>query len=173
MTRCRCVVGLLLAALLAGVLGSPALGDELVLRDGRVVEGTLEALTSEYVKFRTGPRTVLNYPLVLIAEVNFSPRPGRETPLTFTEWTTAMAAARRKLDHCRLSRNALIGGGLLFVAGGQYLSALGDRPLGGLLTGLGAVLTLFGVASPPPQCGPERDRVEVLTRIGLEFGWVY
>ncbi len=164
---------MVLAALLAGALGLVASGDELVLRDGRVVEGTLEALTPEYVKFRTGPRTVLSYPLAMIAEVSFAPRPGREAPLTYTEWVKAMAAARRSLDHCRLSRNALIGGGLLFVAGGQYLSALGDRPLGGLLTGLGAMVSLIGMASPPPQCVPERDRVEILTRIGLEFGWVY
>ncbi len=173
MMRSRDVIGVVLAALLVGALGMVVWGDELVLRDGRVVEGTLEALTSEHVKFRTGPGTVLTYPLVMIVEVSFSPRPGHVAPLTYTEWAKAMAGARRSLDHCRLSRRGLIGGGLLFVAGGQYLSVVGERHLGGLLTGLGAIVSLIGVASPPPQCGPERDRIEILTRIGLEFGWVY
>ncbi len=161
------------ALLLVVLISSGGWADELRLRDGRVVEGTLEGLTAEHVKFRTGAETVVTYPLAWVEEVTFSPRPGRALPVSHAEWEGAMAVARRSLDGCRLTRSGLIGGGLLFVAGGQYLTWVGHGPLGGLLTGMGAIVSLFGVASPPPACSIQRDRVEVLTRIGLEFGWVY
>ncbi len=161
------------ALLVVVLISSVGWADELRLRDGRVVEGTLEGLTPEHVKFRTGPATVVTYPLVWVEEVSFSPRPGRALPVSRAEWERAIAAARRSLDGCRLTRSGLIGGGLLFVAGGQYLMWVGDGPLGGLLTGVGAIVALIGVASPQPACPSQRDRVEVLTRIGLEFGWVY
>lgn len=147
--------------------------DQLHLRDGRVVEGTLEGLTEEHVKFRTGPQVVMTYPLSWVEEVSFSPRAGQALPVSYDEWELAMVAARRSLESCRMTRAGLVAGGLLFVAGGQYLMWMGQGPLGGLLTGVGAIVSLIGMASPPPACSMQRDRVEILTRIGLEFGWVY
>lgn len=159
--------------LVVGLAFGVGCADELRLRDGRVVEGTLEGLTSEHVKFRTAPGTVVTYPLVWVEEVTFSPRPAQALPVSYAEWERAMMNARRSLDGCRLTRGGLIGGGLLFIAGGQYLMWAGHGPLGGLLTGMGAIVSLIGAASPPPSCAEQRDRVEILTRIGLEFGWVY
>jgi len=150
-----------------------AWADVLVLRDGRTVEGTLVTVTSEHIKFRTAPTVVVTYPLSWVQEVTFAPRERGEVPLDEDQWLVAMSRARRSLSSCKLSRQGLVVGGLVLALSGPVLGSLGHGTTGELMIGLGAAVTLIGLAAPPPACGVQRDRVEVLTRIGLEFGWVF
>jgi len=170
---CKWLSKAVTALLLVGFLTTVGWADEVLLRDGRVVEGSVEGITAEHVVLRTDLDTVQSIPLARVGTVSFVTRAEDEIPIAYSEWERAMATARRRLDGCRLARRGLIGGGLLFVAGGQYLMWVGEQTLGGLLTGMGAIVSLFGVASPPPDCTEHIRRVEALTRIGLEFGWVY
>ena len=71
------------------------------------------------------------------------------------------------------AKQGTIVGGLLFIVGGYWLGSQGHGPFGDLVMGLGAVVTLLGVTSPQPTCDQALHRVEILTRIGLEHGWVY
>ncbi|GEM_PF-932581 len=170
---CKRLSRTITAFLLVAMLSTIGWADQLFLRDDRVVEGTIVGVTAEHVLFRTAPDLVKSIALDRVRNVSFAPREEDELPITYMEWERSMATARRRLDGCRLGRSGLIGGGLLFVGGGQYLMWVGEQTLGGLLTGMGAIVSLFGVASPPPDCREHVRRVEALTRIGLEFGWVY
>jgi len=159
--------------ILVTALGAVVSADVLVLRDGRTVEGSLVAVTAEHIRFRTGPTVVVTYPLSWVREVTFAPRERGEAPVDEGQWLLAMSRARRSLNSCRLSRQGLVAGGLILALGGPLIGSLGHGTTGELMIGLGAALTLIGLAAPPPPCNVQRDRVEVLTRIGLEFGWVY
>jgi hypothetical protein len=160
---------IVLVVLLA--IGLVGLGDTLILKSGPTLTGTLVDLDSRALYLRADSGRLVRVDISEVASVELS-----EGKPKFPEshWIAAMTKARHELAGCRLVKQGTVLGGLLFVAGGYLLSeVLGHRVFGGVVSGLGAVVSLLGIAMPAPDCSGPLHRVEILARIGLDCGWVY
>lgn len=155
---------------LVGMLG---LCDTLYLADGTRMNGELTWVTAHELGFAPpeGPEKAIPLARVKTIELDWETNP--EPRIALDEWLAAISKARRELEGCRAGKSGLVIGGLLFIGGGYWLGTQGYGTFGDLIIGLGAVATLFGIVAPPPSCGPILHRVEILTRIGLEHGWIY
>lgn len=161
-----------LAALVFGVaLGSWA--DTLILADGTAFVGELVGVDAEELYFLTqeGVELAVAWDRAREVEIDWGLNP--EPRLEYAEWLSAIRVARRELSRCRRSKQGLVLGGLLFMAGGWWLTTQNYGLFGELLIGLGAVAGLLGISSPAPSCPPLLHRVALLTEIGLEHGWFY
>lgn len=150
-----------------------AFADTLFLTDGTAIQGELVGVDAFKVRFvpeAGGERAV---PLSRVRSVEIDWEGDPEPRVSYEEWVSAMAEARLKLTGCRRAKQGTVVGGLLFIAGGYWLAGQGQEAFGNLVMGLGAVVTLLGVASPQPACAEPLHRVEILTRIGLDHGWIY
>lgn len=165
-------MGLVALAVLI-LVGSWGLADTVTLIDGSQLEGKLTGVDAYYIYFTSEAGTEgaisLSHVRSLVIDWQADPEPrlGQE------EWLSAIAKARRELASCRSAKSGVVLGGLLFIGGGWWLGNLGYGQFGELLMGLGAVATLLGAVAPNPACGTPLHRVEILTRIGLEHGWIY
>ncbi|MGC9530007.1 MAG: hypothetical protein ACP5G2_05235 [Candidatus Bipolaricaulaceae bacterium] len=165
--------GALLAAVLILAVAGSALADTVYLADGSVLEGSVIGVTAYTLTFRPTGDRARQVALLRVVRLEVAPPAGGEVPLAKEEWIPAMAQARRELGACRASKAGVLMGGLAFLAGGYWLQVQGHTPFGQLVTGIGAVATVLGLVSPAPSCSSALHRVEVLTRLGLAYDWVY
>jgi len=153
--------------------GGVALADTLLMADGTTVQGELVGLDAFHLYFAPEGGGKKGVPLSQVRSISLDWEANPEPRVSHDEWLSAISKARLELANCRRAKQGTIVGGLLFIAGGYWLGSQGHGPFGDLIMGLGAVVTLLGVASPQPTCDQPLHRVEILTKIGLEHGWVY
>lgn len=164
--------GFAVLAFLTAVAAAAA-ADTLVLTDGSQLQGELVGVDEFYLYFMTSAGVEGAVAISQVRSITLDWTADPEPRIGEGEWLSAIATARRDLEGCRTAKWGVALGGLLFIGGGWWLGNLGYGEFGELLMGLGAVATLLGVVAPPPTCAAPLHRVEILTRIGLEHGWIY
>lgn len=152
--------------------GATACADTLYLKSGQKISGELCGVTPDAVAWCAAGGLQVKFPLADVARVEFSADPTLVPRVTEAEWRKAMGRAQRDLVSCRTARAGLILGGLAFVAGGYWLGLQGQET-GNVVIALGVVATGLGVIAANPRCPAQEERVKVLTRIGLDHGWLY
>lgn len=153
-------------------LSLAAWADTLVLSDGTVLQGRVQGLTSTQIGVLGGEglRWVpLEQVQRLSLDLAVDPKPRVDPRL----WSRLLGQAQRELWTCRYFREGLVLAGLLFLGAGQWLVGLGHSPFGELLTALGALGVLYGLASPRPDCQIPAARLRTLLYLGLEHGWLF
>lgn len=154
------------------LVGVSACADTLHLKGGQTVAGELCGVTADAVVWCAGGGLQVRFPLGDVLRVEFSGEPTVVPRVTEAEWRKAMGRTQRELISCRSARYGLLLGGLAFVAGGYWLGLRGYEA-GNLIMALGAVSAGLGVIAPNPRCPGVEERVKILTRIGLDHGWLY
>lgn len=153
-------------------VGLAAWADTLVLSDGTVLTGRVQGLTPAQLGFLT-PEGLRWIPLEQVQRLSLDlagdPQPRVDRGL----WSRLLGQAQRELWTCRYFREGLVLAGLLFLGAGQWLVSLGHSPFGELLTALGALGVLYGLASPRPDCQIPAARLRTLLYLGLEQGWLF
>jgi len=167
----RAHVFLFLSTLL--LTGGVVLADTLFMTDGTAVHGELVGLDASHIYFTPEGGVERRVFLSQVRSISLDWGANPEPRVSHDEWLSAVSKTRLELTNCRRAKQGTIVGGLLFIAGGYWLGSQGHGPFGDLVMGLGAVVTLLGVTSPQPTCDQALHRVEILTRIGLEHGWIY
>lgn len=165
-------IGILVAVLVA-LLAGAAVADTVTLVDGSRMEGKLTGVDAYHLYFTTAAAGERGVPLSHVRAVEIDWQADPEPRIGQDEWLSAISKVRRELTSCRSAKSGVVLGGLLFIGGGYWLGTLGYGEFGQLLMGLGAIGTLLGVVAPTPTCDLPLHRVELLTRIGLEHGWIY
>ncbi|MCX7749975.1 MAG: hypothetical protein N2320_00080 [Candidatus Bipolaricaulota bacterium] len=154
------------------LVGVSAWADTLYLKSGQKIAGELCGVTADAVAWCAAGGLKVTFLLSDVARVEFSTDPTLVPRLTEAEWRKAMGRAQRELVSCRTARAGLILGGLAFVAGGYWLGVQGHAT-GNVILALGTVAAGLGVVAANPRCPAQEERVKVLTRIGLDHGWLY
>lgn len=167
----RAHVLLFLSTLL--LTGGIALADTLFMTDGTTIQGELVGLDAFHIYFAPEGGGEKGVPISQVRSISLDLQANPEPRVSYDEWLSAISQTRLKLTNCRRAKQGTIVGGLLFIAGGYWLGSQGHGQFGSLVMGLGAVVTLLGVTSPQPTCDQALHRVEILTRIGLDHGWIY
>ncbi len=164
-----CVASVLIV-LVVSVLGW---GDTLTLKDGRVLSGRLTGLTATTLAFRLPTGTQLILPLREVARLEMDWVADPTPRVKKADWQRAVDRAQRAFFSCRWSRQGLILGGILFMAGGFWLTEQGYGPLGGVVSALGAMSAVLGIITPAPPCAELEAQLKLLVRIGLDHDWLY
>ncbi|MCD5409032.1 hypothetical protein LR090_07470 [Candidatus Bipolaricaulota bacterium] len=160
-------------AFLAALVAVGAAADTLILTDGSQLQGELVGVDEFYLYFTTSDGVEGAVAISHVRSITLDWTANPEPRIGEGEWLSAMAKARHALEGCRSAKWGVVLGGLVFIGGGWWLGNLGYGEFGELLMGLGAVATLLGVVAPSPTCAAPLHRVAILTRIGLEHGWIY
>jgi hypothetical protein len=159
--------------LAAFLTASVALADTVTLIDGSQLQGKLTGVDAYHIYFAGEAGGEGAIPLAHVRTIVIDWQADPEPRLGQEEWLAAIAKARRELQGCRTAKSGIFLGGLVFIGGGYWLGTLGYGEFGQLIMSLGAIATLLGAVAPAPTCDPPLHRVEILTRIGLEHGWIY